>query len=133
MKKLFRFFMVVAAIFSMSGCSGVPVHIPNVPDQAVDWSRGRHIVAGARGFQLLLLIPIMTNSRHERAYQELLKEANGDFITDIKIQEFWWYAYIGTIYSTKMEATAYPRLKHPVPISETTEPPQDPDKSGGDF
>lgn len=132
MKTVFRDFMVVVALSSLIGCSGVPVHIPNVPDHAVDWSRSRHLVAGARGFQLLF-IPIMTNSRHERAYQALLKEADGDFITDTKVQEFWWYAYIGTIYSTTMEATAYPRLKRPLPVSETSEPPREADASGGDF
>ncbi len=133
MKTGFRCFMVVTALSSLIGCTGVPVRIANVPDHAVDWSRGRHLVAGARGFQLFLFIPIMTNSRHERAYQALLKEADGDFITDIKVQEFWWYAYIGTIYSTKMEATAYPRLKRPVQVRETSESPRDPDESAGDF
>ena len=29
--------------------------------------------------------------------------------TDIKVTESWTYAFVGTIYTTKMTATAYPK------------------------
>ena len=49
------------------------------------------------------------NDRHEQAYNALKGQANGDYITDIKITESWTYALVGTIYTTKLTATAYPK------------------------
>ncbi len=34
--------------------------------------------------------------------------AGNDYITDIKIQESWTYAFVGTVYTTAYTAMAYP-------------------------
>ena len=94
------------------GCAGTPIRFggddPNFDKANVDFSKGREIVATASGFQLLLLIPIGINTRHEDAYQQLRGMAGRDYITDIKIEESWSYAFVGTIYRTTIKATAYP-------------------------
>ncbi len=122
---------------TLLACSGDPMRINSVTDQAeIDKSQGRKITAKAAGFQLLLVIPIMVNSRHERAWQALLEKAGNDAITDVRITERWVYAYVGTSYTTILEATVYPKVakKEPTtiilpernPSSESGQPPRDP-------
>ncbi len=105
------FIMGLLAIFLLS-CSGQPIKIASVNDQkTIDKTRGRKISAEAGGFQLLLLIPIRVNSRHERAYKALLDQAGTDAVTDVTIKESWAYGFIGTTYWTEIEAMAYPRIR----------------------
>ena len=93
-----------------AGCTGMRFSIPNTPSGPYDKSKGRRIYAEESGFQLLLLIPIGINERHQRAWRQLETIARGDFITDVKIQDSWTYAFVGTIYGVRMEAMAYPYL-----------------------
>ncbi|MEJ2201710.1 MAG: hypothetical protein P8X63_11975 [Desulfuromonadaceae bacterium] len=96
----------------LTGCTGRPIHLDSVQqvDMAdVDFSKGRQISVSASGFQLLLLIPIRINDRHERALQALRNQAGWDYIGDIEIQESWSYALVGTVYTTTLVATAYPK------------------------
>ena len=99
---------LVAAIAS-AGCHGTPVTIESPPNVSYDSSKGRLVSASATGFQLLLLIPISINDRHERAYEALQVQVGDDYLTDVKIQESWTYALVGTLYTVKMVGTAYPR------------------------
>lgn len=102
----------LAASAVLAGCAGVPVNFSerSVTDRAqVESKQGRKISAKASGFQLLLLIPIAVNGRQSNAYEALLKEAGDSVLTDITVTESWTYAFVGTIYTTTIEATAYPR------------------------
>ena len=103
-------FLTVFAVY-FTGCSGKPVTFNSVDPKlyADKKGEGRTISGEASGFQLLLFIPISVNDRHEQAYNVLKGQANGDYITDIKVTESWTYAFVGTIYTTKMTATAYPK------------------------
>ena len=103
-------FLTVFAVY-FTGCSGKPVTFNSVDPKlyADKKSEGRTISGEASGFQLLLFIPISVNDRHQQAYDVLKGQANGDYITDIKVTESWTYAFVGTIYTTKMTATAYPK------------------------
>jgi len=99
---------LVALAITGFGCIGTKVHFPDAPIEKLDLTRGRTITGSASGFQLLLLIPIGTNGRHAEAYAALKQQAGNDFITDIKIEESWTWAYVGTVYTTTLTATAYP-------------------------
>ncbi len=102
--------MLATAALLLTACSGTPMNTTQQVDTAnIDFSRGRKVSASASGFQLLLFIPISINSRHERAYRSMLSQANGDYVTDIKIDESWTYAFVGTIYKTTIEGMAYPQ------------------------
>jgi len=102
--------IAVVGLF-MVGCSGTPVYIetasPTLYENTKD--KGRQISGSASGFQLLLLIPIDINDRHQRAYELLKAQAGGGFITDVKVKESWTYAFVGTSYKTTFSATVYPR------------------------
>jgi hypothetical protein len=100
--------LVIASIVS-TGCAGTPVPLGSTPDIPHDSSKGRSVSGSASGFQLLLFIPIQVNSRHKRAYDELLAQANGDYVTDVRVKESWTYALVGTIYTVHMDAMAYAR------------------------
>jgi len=102
--------MLMAGVM-LSACSGVPVQLGSTTDEKYDLTRPRELSVNACGFQLLLLIPINTNNRAERAYRALKRQAGGDYIADIKITEEWTYAFVGTLYCTTIEATAYPKVK----------------------
>ena len=107
MKTINHFTIVGLAVASLllAACSGTPIKTgaarQGIDTANVDFSKGRNISASASGFQLLLLIPISINSRHERAFQTLLGQAGDDYVTDIKINESWTYALVGTVYRTK--------------------------------
>jgi hypothetical protein len=111
LSNLFKFiFLTVFAVY-FTGCSGKPITFNSVDPKlyAEKKAEARTITSEASGFQLLLFIPIGVNDRHEQAYNALKGQANGDIITDIKITESWTYALVGTVYTTKMTATVYPK------------------------
>jgi hypothetical protein len=114
--QLRTFLILILGLFIFSACAGTPVKLesskPEIDLTKIDFSKGRDITASASGFQLLLLIPIQINSRHERAYQILKGKAAGDYITDINIQESWGYGFVGTVYTTTIKAKAYPYKEH---------------------
>ena len=105
--------VIFLAIFFTIGCAGKPIKVGSIDQQfsntKVDFTRGRSIKASASGFQLFLFIPIRINDRHERAYTLLRERAGHDYITDIKVQESWIYAFVGTVYKTTLKAMAYPQ------------------------
>ena len=105
--------VVFIAIFFIIGCAGKPIKVGHIDQQfsntKIDFTRGRSIEASTSGFQLFLFIPIGINDRHERAYTLLRAQAGHDYITDIKVQESWIYAFIGTVYKTTLKAMAYPQ------------------------
>lgn len=110
-KQLLSVATIVMLTMWFTGCAGKPITFKSVdPKSYADVKdKGRAITGSASGFQLLLLIPIGVNSRHEDAYNQLLAQAGGDIITDVKIQESWSYAFVGTVYTTTITATAYPK------------------------
>jgi len=113
---LMKRFAALAAAATLAGCAGAPVNFSqrSVTDRAqVDVKQGRKISAQASGFQLLLFIPIGINGRQANAYEALLKEAGDDALSDITITESWSYGLVGTVYTTRIEATAYPK---PAPL-----------------
>jgi hypothetical protein len=101
--------VALAAALATAGCRGVPVHIDNAVPPDIDRSAGRTIEGDAYGFQFVLLIPAGVNTRHERAWQEILDQAHGDYVTNVQLKEGWYYGIIGTLYHTTFRATAYPR------------------------
>jgi hypothetical protein len=109
--RLSRCLMVALCLAVLSACSSTPVKINEEVDQAeIDMTKGRHLRAQAAGFQLLLVIPINVNSRQARAWEQLKQYAGADYISDVRITERWTYGYVGTAYTTIIEATAYPRI-----------------------
>jgi hypothetical protein len=100
--------LTVLLAFGSLGCSGTTLRIPNVPEHAYDQSRGRPVSAEASGFQLLLWIPIGVNGRHQDCYRALQQQAPGHYLTDVMVQDSWTYAFVGTVYTVRMKAMAYP-------------------------
>ncbi|EPG74648.1 putative lipoprotein [Leptospira fainei serovar Hurstbridge str. BUT 6] len=92
------------------GCNSTPLVIP--ADPAVKpLTKGQTISsypisAESCGFQLLLFIPIGINSRHGEAYAKLTSLAAGSKISDLRMEESWYYAFVGTGYCTRFSALA---------------------------
>ena len=84
---LFKFiFLTVFAVY-FTGCSGKPVTFNSVDRKlyADKKAEARTVSSEASGFQLLLFFPISVNDRHEQAYNALKGQANGDYITILKL------------------------------------------------
>jgi len=113
--KLIKYIIFVTVmVLSIGGCSGKPITFKSVnPLNYADVKEQKRVEVGqASGFQLLLFFPIKINSRHERAYNQLLKKADGDYVTNVRIKDSWTYAFIGTIYKTTITADIYPKSKN---------------------
>ncbi len=110
--KNFLVAIFIASILFLQGCAGTPVSL-GVSDgfdrASYDMENPRKVTASARGFQLLLFIPISINDRHARAYSAIEAQAAGGLIADVSVRESWTYAFVGTIYRTTIEASVYPR------------------------
>lgn len=103
------------SVLLIASCEGVPVKMDQpaaaIPGQKYDMSKGRTARAQACGFQLLLFIPIVVNQRADFAYQNLKRQAGSGYLTDIRVQETWTYAFVGTLYCTIMEGTVFPPVQ----------------------
>ncbi|MBM9501376.1 hypothetical protein JWG44_14055 [Leptospira sp. 201903071] len=56
------------------------------------------------GTVFLFFIPIHINDRYTRAYSKLLEQAKDGILTEIRIQESWYYQFLGTKYCTTFTA-----------------------------
>jgi hypothetical protein len=113
-----------AAALVVAGCAGEPVRLGGALPAGASLAQARDISAKACGFQLMLLIPIMINDRHERAYQALLAQAGPNAVTNVAIEESWSYAFVGTIYCTRLRAQAVPVSRAAAaPPADTPVPP----------
>ena len=102
--------VVSALIVLLAGCAAQPFHVPMPEHVQYDASRGRELWQRSCGFMLGGAIPILMSDRYQRGYDALVKQANGDYVTDIKVQEALRYAFVGWRYCLNFEATAYPRI-----------------------
>lgn len=105
----------------LAGCQGLPLDLSKrgVTDRAqIDPYKGRRIAAEATGFQLLLLIPIAINGRYQTAYNDLLRQAGDDLLSDVTVTESWQWGFVGTLHTTRIEATAYPRKAAVTPAAD---------------
>jgi len=107
--------IVISMALLTASCNGTPVKLDQpvnaTPEQKFDMSQGRTVTAKGCGFQLLLFIPIVTNQRAEIAYRNLKSQAKNGYLTDIRVQETWTYAFVGTLYCTILEGTVYPLIQ----------------------
>ena len=114
-KKMAYMVLTIGVVTQLASCEGTPVKLDQPFDASVeqkyDMSKGRTATARACGFQLFLFIPIVTNQRASFAYRNLKTQAGNGYLTDIRVQETWTYAYVGTLYCTIMEGTIYPPLQ----------------------
>ncbi|TGL35559.1 hypothetical protein EHQ52_12360 [Leptospira koniambonensis] len=53
---------------------------------------------------MLLFIPISVNDRQVSAYQRLTMQAAGGVLSNIRMEESWFYGLVGTGYCTKFSA-----------------------------
>jgi hypothetical protein len=108
-KTTIRLLPAALALGVLSACSGIPVALGSHQDGPPPAGAARQINAESCGFQLFSFIPIGVNGRAAQAYADLEVAAAGDFITDVKVQETWTYAFVGTSYCTKLQAKAIRR------------------------
>jgi len=109
MSKTTKLTLGVALALALTACSSPTIRISGEPPSDIDRAKGRPISASSCGFQLIQLVPLATNERQEKAYEDLKKQAGSDYIGDVVATEEWYYGVIGSLYCTKLEAKAYPK------------------------
>jgi len=88
-----------------TACTGPLAKIaPQPPTQYATTTTGR---GSACGFNLFGVIPIAVNDRAHRAYDQALKVSGGTALTDVKVTERWYFAYVGNVYCTEIEGVGY--------------------------
>ncbi|TGK15671.1 hypothetical protein EHO61_15070 [Leptospira fluminis] len=106
MRTILSLFLTAATVLTV-GCNSVPLNMPaNAP---LKTEKGQSITsypisAESCGFQLLLFIPIGVNSRQVEAYSKLISQSIGGRISDLKMEESWYYGLVGTGYCTRFSA-----------------------------
>ena len=104
-----RYLLGALATSFLVGCVGVPVQLGSTGNVQYDATKGRPLSSRGCGFMLGGFIPIRVNSRQARAHTFLVSQARGDYVADIAAQESWSYTLVGSLYCTRLTATAYPR------------------------
>lgn len=99
----------IAFATCLAACSSPMVRMSGEPPPDIDRTLGRPVSASACGFQLIQLVPISTNGRQQAAYEALKAQASGGFIGDVVVTEKWYYAIIGSVYCTQLDAKVYPK------------------------
>ena len=108
--RIMRLGIILAFCIATAGCVGETVKFNTAPDQKYEVTKGQTVMSDACGFQLLLVIPIDINDRAQRAYEDLVRKAGRDYVVaNIRVQERWYWAFVGTVYCTELEAMAYPK------------------------
>ena len=88
-----------------AGCTGPLTKIaPQPPAQYTTATTAR---GSGCGMNLFGLIPIAVNDRAQRAYDEALQTSGATSLTDVKVTERWYYAYVGDVFCTDIEGVGY--------------------------
>lgn len=91
-------------LFLFVSCFAQPLLIPEnkIVKPTSEKSVTYPVYAKECGFVLLLVIPIGINDRFVRAYAKLSAQAKDGFLSEITLQESWFYGLLGTGYCTTM-------------------------------
>ena len=100
-----RYILLLAAAVSLSACTGSFYKVPSP-----DYDRAKYEEVGtdsvtATGIHLFQLFPINLTNKIERAVEQLIAQNGGDTVTDIEVQERWFWAYVLNGYKTEVRGT----------------------------
>jgi hypothetical protein len=96
--------LALLVLLPFAACVGNTYSVPTPAYDAAKYDVVGDAATTKTGIMLLQLIPIGQNNKIERAMQLLMKEKGGDALTDVKIRESWFWAYVLNGYSVKIEA-----------------------------
>jgi hypothetical protein len=89
----------------VSGCSGPLTKVaPMPPPGSVLTREGK---GAACGVNLMGVIPILVNSRAERAYNQAVERAGATGLTDTKVTDRWSYIFVGARFCTYVEGMGF--------------------------
>lgn len=99
--KIRKILVLFALLASIAGCSSTAKRMGAIPDrpyEVLGKSKG-----SAGGFMLFQLIPIMHNTKIQRAYDQAVANLKGDDLINLTMSESWFWAYIGNGYRVNIE------------------------------
>lgn len=101
----------VLGFMALTACSG---NFYNVPTPEYDPAKYDVLATESKtatGVMLFQFIPIGQNNKFERAVEYLRTKYNGDAVTNVSVQERWFWAYVLNGYKTEVTATILKKKK----------------------
>ena len=92
------FACLVTMVFAF-GCTSVPLKI-STPARNKKYEKLGEGTGSATGIMLMSFIPIMQNTRFERAYNAAVDSKNGDALINPVVKEKWTWCYVLNLYTT---------------------------------
>ncbi len=98
-------FVLLLCLLSLSACTGRLYSVPQP-----DFDPQKYEVVGearetATGLNLFNFIPINLNNKIQRAVEEAIRSRSGDVITNLRVRERWFWAYVLNGYKIDIEGT----------------------------
>lgn len=99
---------VLATALLLGACTSLPVELGSRSSQTLPPKNAsvREIQAQACGWRLLLIGHGIRNHA-ARAYQDLLAQAQGDYIAEVQVEQSWTNAIVYRQWCTQLKAKAY--------------------------
>ena len=105
MNKIILKVVCFATVLMLSACSGRFYTIPTAEYDKSEYTVVATDSVTSTGIHLFGCIPINLNNKFERAVEQLKTRNGGDAVTDISVQERWFWAYVLNGYKTQVNAT----------------------------
>jgi hypothetical protein len=100
-----RLFCIAFLLISTAACHSAPLRIQTPPvgpnEKTVGYTEG-----SSTGIMLFQFIPINQNDRFVNAYNEALQKVGASRLTDVTIEERWFWAWVLNGYIFKVKGTA---------------------------
>lgn len=100
-----RLLLMFVLTVSLCSCSGKFYNLPTPPADPVKYSEIKTDSVTTTGIMLFGFIPIQQNNKIERAIETLRVRNGGDLVTNVSIQERWFWAWVLNGYKTEVTAT----------------------------
>jgi len=101
--------LALALCLAFAGCSNHAIRLDDFEDAKVNIDRPREVKSETCGV-MVSFIPFRMRSQLIRASQDLKRSANGGVLTNIRVQESWYWLVLADLLCTEIRATAYPRV-----------------------
>lgn len=100
-----KLFILLISSLIFCACSGQFYRIPTPPVDTTQYSEVGTDSVTTTGIMLFGFIPIQQNNKIERAIEALKQRFGGEAVTNISVQERWFWAYVLNGYKTEVRAT----------------------------
>ena len=98
------FLVLIPLIGLIIGCASAPMKVLTPPiNYATACEELEEGEGSGAGFLFLHLIPMGSNERLVKAYEQAVNSKGGTHLLNPEVKDYWYYVYIGQIKITKVK------------------------------